>query len=322
MRKFDNPAMNDGDNSDAYSFEARSEISDNNDTQGPPGASGEAVRPDSLALTSPLEQLTRSLSFNKKDGQHAPPLQQSARGGVRERIAQDSIAGLPSAEQVMLEYLAAETNYDSNASTSGQPRQDASIGQQQQHLPNAVNSNSQHAASHETAFDTTFEPVRFSNDTTRTGGTEDVSDSQGQLINAFRSSYHTYMTRSGGMRDSSYSWMGPDADSPNMTMDFKQAEASFDAARRNGEAIDLGRYDDFEGEDDSGDLSAGQPGEDLDADGKAKARSSSWDSQEVKKMGLNRIPSQKSQKTHKTPTDGRTSDVSAFEPFQYSVGLA
>lgn len=315
VRRFDPPTgkTDDDENSDTYSLEARSDTSDTGDNAGDfaaaaDGETGEAVRPDSLALTSPLEQLTRSLSFNKKDGQKPLTQRSEARTKNGARLQDNSIAGLPPVEQVMLEYLAAEPDYGQGASTTSHNHQEAATLR-------ATTPHIHLSERREPSESTSIEPVRFSDDNTRTGGAEDVSDSQGQLINAFRSSYHTYMTRSGGLRDSSYSWMAPDADSPNMTLDFKQAEAVFNAANDKGEAIDLGRYDQVE-DDNAANLQENDVSSEWEADDKVKARASSWDSQAAKKMGLNRIPSQKSSKT---PTDGRTSDVSTFEPFHYSV---
>lgn len=301
-----------GESSDAYSLEARSDSSNIIDHVGASAgdsAGGESVRPDSLTLTSPLEQLTRSLNFNKKD---THPLSTHATSRSRNKAGQQGSndAAFPPVDQVMREYLAAEATHEhgasrfgeSNNSTTGAHSSSSAIDRENRDQRNISES-------------TAFEPVRFSDDTARTGGAEDVSDGQSQLINAFRSSYHTYMTRSGGLRDSSYSWMAPDADSPNMTMDFKQVEGHLDAANNKGDPTDLGRYDDHEEDDAVQEHDNEESGEWTLGD-KVKARASSWDSQAAEKMELHRIPSQKSSKT---PADGRTSDFSVLEPFHYSV---
>lgn len=315
VHNFDNQADrsddDNDDNSDAYSFEARSEAGDGASATAP---GSDAVRPDSLTLTSPLEQLTRSLSFNKKEGSHG------GRNGTPRtpRYRQHTPSDLPPVEQVMLEYLAGEPTQEASASTyetyDQWPRK-ATDTTHQQHSKLASRSAHQEQASEPA----NVEPVYFGDDDEPMVAEDPSEGGQGQLISAFRSSYHTYMTRSGGMRDSSYSWMAPDADSPNATLDFKQAELSHSQSANNKDSSsDVDRFEDHQGDRNRREFDP-DGYEQWDAESKARARASSWDSQAAKTTGLHRIPSQK---TSKTPMDGRASEMSAFEPFQYSVSLA
>jgi hypothetical protein len=311
VRNTDNQASHtdddNDDNSDAYSFEARSEAGDGAAATAP---GSEAVRPDSLALTSPLEQLTRSLSFNKKDGSHG-----KKNGTARTlRYRQHTPSDLPPVEQVMLEYLAGEPTHEASASTYDQQPRKASemVHQNSKGTPRNM-------YQEQTLETTSQEPVYFGDDDTQTAAEDPSEGGQGQLISAFRSSYHTYMTRSGGMRDSSYSWMAPDADNPNATLDFKQAELShLQSANPKDSSLDLDRFEDHQ---DDKNRRENDPDEyeQWDVESKARARASSWDSQAANAMGLHRIPSQK---ISKPPTDGRNSDMSTLEPFQYTVSLA
>lgn len=315
-RNIDNPGFSSdyNDNSDAYSFEARSDVSDDRDGSAAAAAaastrSGEAVRPDSLAMTSPLEQLTRSLSFNKKDS----PSSVSSHGkmsSARLRQLQEKESGLPPVEQVMLEYLASEPTREAGLSTDAQLDIEGSDAMAYQ--PGFTKDQGQQLRSIGNA---SRKPVRSSEDSDQAGGAEDA-DTQGQLINAFRSSYHTYMTRSGGLRDSSYSWMAPDADSPNATMDFKQAGIPNSNEVENSRGLESyeAKFSGNDGLNESSDAYSQWEAE----DDRAQARRSSWDSQAVRKMALHRVPSQKASKTL---TDDRTSAPSVNEPFHYSVSI-
>lgn len=333
---------------DAYPLKARSDASydgdvvqytqakqqHNNQQRGTSVHSeGESVRPDSLALTSPLEQLKRNLSFNRGDSQ-------SGTSSLTSRPLMDRQASLPA----MIHALEQDEQATSSHTSSQMPRiartksnldyEETLVTRQAQEGSYTVENDSDVAINtlgdraHNASHDDTnhVEPVRFSDDTAQTdkdGVIGDNSDARSQLISAFRNSYHT--TRDGNFRDSSYSWIGADQESPNNTLDFKQAQAEYRAAGHD--------EDDEEAFQDSNDDSQQQQYiynssndnsneheiEDIsgwEAEGRNRVRASSWDSQEAEKMGLHRIPSQR-----KLPDtgEGRQSNVSHFDPFAYAV---
>ena len=267
----------------------------------------EGVRPDSLALKSPLEQLSRSLSYTRNTAA-------SRHGGAgtsgslrRPRRAQDGQAAADEREVV-------------DGSSQQQQRRPPPLGiQTDASSPSFLNLDG--------ANSPTVEPVRFSprrahrgaqSQERGRGGSEssdndasDTSDTRSQLINAFRNSTMTRTDggRRDGTRDSSYSWAtGTDADpdSPNITLDFKQAQAVFDAANHRGSVLMPDGRERQAGHDRAAQAgsahaaaaepsSAGYPADwDTEEAQRSRARASSWDKQEAHRMGLHRVPSHRS----------------------------
>lgn len=290
--------------------------------QGSPGR----VQHDSLILKSPLDQLSRSLSF-KKDRSQAGG---TDRGRVRDakgknRAAPDNDSNEPLSQSAQ--------RLDA---VRPPPLLKASDSSGTSFLKLDDQSPTYGTYSTETA------PVNFgdrdavrSRGNTATHDRNDAdSDSESQLINAFRNSYSTHLTREGGARDSSYSWMTTDPESPNTTLDFRQAQAVFEAAHHRGEgplarpdsSSDLHKHSSAQPERATSVSSAEWEGQE-----RSRARASSWDSQAAAGLGLDRMPSQRSARSGKTrarkgkgsDADGqpRESGVSIFDPFHYAVRL-
>lgn len=207
----------------------------------------EALRPESLALHSPLDQLTRKLSYT------------GTRSGIAERNMSSSLGiGRPPVHRGISNTSNTSAGSDSKGKTrasdaygiasyygtTADARQPSNVPGQEQ-LP--LHSRQASGSSGPQAFNESYtEPVRFSR--TSSAYDNDNSDAQSQLINAFRNSYSTQLT--GGVRDSTYSWMNDDyveedghgskADSrymsTNGTLDFKTA------AGKMGRDSDVGAY--------------------------------------------------------------------------------
>jgi hypothetical protein len=186
------------------------------------------------------------------------------------------------------------------------------------------------------AEQTRYEPVRFS-----TGSqTTDIegSDDQSQLIDAFRSSYGTHFTNG---RDSSYSWMMSEPNSPSVTLDFARAANELAGILGEGSSGRTGQKtsidsDQHNNNNNSRRAQAGQSDVYSEWDGadRARARASSWDSQAANEMmnlaraaslksvtGVREALARRRENTakHVNPAE-RESALSIADPFHYAVG--
>ena len=311
-------------------------------TAATPSSPGARVQHDSLALKSPLEQLSRSLSFNKdrqtQQHQHRVDVKGKGRAHEHDVHQQD--------DREMLDGYRNDLRRPppllkaSDSSGTGFLKYDA---------------DDDTGGYHPTS---TTAPVNFDgrrSNRQRSPSTDDEdnesnSDARSQLINAFR---HSRLTRAddddddtarggggqGGHRDSSYSWMTTDPESPNTTLDFRQAQAVFEAAHHRGEGSSRpGSSSGLHASTGSSNSNNGQQTSNLqeewEGDTRARARASSWDSQAAANLGLDRMPSQKSTRSTRSRSGDkqqrrelgpngqpRESGLSVFDPFHYAVSL-
>lgn len=329
---------------DSRSVGARSDASAEHDNM---------VRPESLGLKSPLEQLTRKLSYNKQR-------QHPEKGQGRAATPMALLDGAHAAQQdhdrenmrgYNLDQRGKASAKDGQRKAAQQPLIDHSTSHGNSFLDVGTRPDSGDAGSLPSER-TRIEPVRFergeqaqqvANQLRRHGSDAsaltdthtEISDAHSQIINAFRGSYAETSGHSTGRRESSCSWTtgggdtaygGLDGDSSD-TMDFAQAarsatsEVHSSGSRKpSHKSTSKAVHSDNNDENDQN--------EEIDAE-RARARASSWDSANGEAAdALRRIPSlsrkmaglRRNESAKRIQeAEGRESGMSATDPFIYAV---
>jgi len=280
----------------------------------------EEVRPESLRLASPLAQLTRSLSISRdrKEGSETAQRHTGHTAAVdREEAAR--LCTSPGTESLPTRHLAVgNTTHLSPSPPAGPSSRDNSSFLELSENEDTPRYTLWNGPTDEQA-------ARSSNETIRSATSSTSSSCHNtQIINAFRNSYSTHLT--GGMRDSSYSWLLSDPDSPGPNMAFQQVAAAQGISSSSAaDASHLGTARHPYQQDADTSLTAMHINwEETD---RAKVRRSSWDSVDAASMNLRRLPSDATTHSRSGPasnnqgeTRPRGSAISASDPFHYAVG--